>query len=75
MPVNFWSRQTLANLTVNFVPLVILAVFTVVFLVQNPWGFTPPIIPAFMLLVLVTSFGLLLVLTYVMARLIEIPES
>lgn len=32
------DRQTLADLTVNFVPLVIMALFGVLFVVYSPWG-------------------------------------
>lgn len=35
------SRETLLDLTVNVIPLVILGFFTLLFIVVNPWGWDP----------------------------------
>jgi len=70
-----WTRDTLLDVTVNVVPLVVLALFTVLFLVANPWGFSPPVIPAFMLAVLAAAFGSLVVVTYAGARAIARAEQ
>lgn len=53
------NRHTLADLTVNLVPLVILALFGVLFVVYSPWGRVG--------LASAIQFGLLLVLGGVLA--------
>lgn len=53
------DRHTLADLTVNFVPLVVMALFGVLFAVYSPWGSFG--------LASAIQFGLLLVMGVVLA--------
>lgn len=71
MSSSVFDKDTLLDLTVNVVPLGILAFFIVGYLVVNPWGFENR-------LIIVVSHGLMLftflslaVLTYVAAVKIE----
>lgn len=68
------TRETWLDLTVNLVPLVILAFMDVLFLVYNPWGWDP-------LMVVVTHFLtlfpllLLAIMTYVSGAIIQRDEG
>jgi hypothetical protein len=67
MPHSIWNRETLLDITVNIVPLVILAFFTVLFGIWTPWSGEPLI---FAMMHVLTIFPLLLLalLTYVAAQ-------
>lgn len=65
------NKETILDVTVNIIPLAIIAVFVVLFVVISPWGFDLSLIPVLQLLLLLAPFVLLAVLTYVAADRIE----
>lgn len=75
MSLTALTTETLLDVTVNVVPLVILLVFILLFLVYHPWGFTPLLVSAFMFVTMLVAFGVLAIVTYVAARAIQASEA
>lgn len=67
------TDETWLDLTVNFVPLGILAVLDVMFWVYNPWGWDPWFVFWMHLLTLIPFVGLT-ILTYVSGRIVQRDE-
>lgn len=70
MTPSIWDRDTILDITVNVIPLGILAFFTVAFLVVDQFGWDSLYTPLQLALV-VLPFLALVVLTYFSARAIE----
>ncbi|WP_232701317.1 DUF6684 family protein [Halobacterium wangiae] len=71
MNSSVFDKDTLLDLTVNIVPLFILAFFIVGYLVVNPWGFDNPLLVVVSHGLMLFTFLALAVLTYVAAVKIE----
>jgi len=70
MAASIFDKDTLLDLTVNIVPLVIMTFFAVLFLVYNPWpGSTLGLVLQFALIA--APFIALAILTYASAKRIE----
>lgn len=69
-----FDRETLLDLTVNIVPLGILAFFVLVFLVVNPWGFDP-FVALISMGLLVVPFAVLALVTFVSGRAVAQDEE
>ena len=68
------DRETVLDVTVNAIPMVILLFFVVLFLVINPWGYDPgPLLIEHFLTLF--PFLLLGILTYLSARVIARDEA
>lgn len=74
MRVRPLSRGTLLDLTVNVVPLVILAFFSLLFLAINPWGWDPFVVSLTHFLT-VFPLVLLALLSYLAGLLVEQDEA
>lgn len=74
MAAGIFDRETLLDLTVNLIPLFIIAFFVAAFLVVNPWGFTP-MASGLQMVLLVAPFVALAVLTYFSAKAIAGDEK
>ncbi|PSQ25300.1 hypothetical protein BRD03_14845 [Halobacteriales archaeon QS_9_68_17] len=68
------DRETMLDLTVNFIPLGILAFFFVAFLVFNPWGWDP-LFTSLALFIVGWHFLLLVLLTWLSGRTIAKEEK
>ena len=69
-----FDRETLLDLTVNIVPLGILAFFVLVFLIVNPWGFDP-FVALISMGLLVVPFAVLALVTFVSGRAVAQDEE
>jgi hypothetical protein len=69
-----FDRETLLDLTVNVIPLGILAFFFVAFAVVQPWGFDPLVSGLQFAIVGVTA-ALLTILTYYAGKAVSTAES
>ncbi len=74
MASTVFDRETLLDLLVNVIPLVILAFFIALFVLDNPFGGNP-IYTYLQFGIVVVTFGLLLVLTYFSGRAIATDEE
>jgi hypothetical protein len=74
MATRIFDRETLLDLTVNIVPLAIMAFFVVVFLVVNPWG-VDPLASGIQFALLLAPFVLLAILTYLSGKAIAGDET
>jgi len=74
MATRIFDRETLLDLTVNIVPLAIMAFFVVVFLVVNPWG-VDPLASGIQFALLLAPFVLLAILTYISGKAIAGDEK
>lgn len=74
MATRIFDRDTLLDLTVNFVPLFIMAFFVVGFLLVNPWGFDP-LASGLQFGLLLAPFVALAVLTYYSGKAIAGDEK
>lgn len=74
MSEKVFDRETLLDLTVNVVPLGILAFFFVAFAVVAPWGFSPLISTLQFAIVGVTAV-LLVILTYFAGKAVSTAEK
>jgi hypothetical protein len=74
MPREIFDRDTLLDLTVNFIPLGILALFVAMYVILNPWGWDS-LYSTLQFGMIAFWFGLLAVLTYLSAKAIEIDEE
>jgi hypothetical protein len=74
MATRIFDRETLLDLTVNIVPLAIMAFFVVVFLVVNPWG-VDPLASGIQFALLLAPFVLLAILTYLSGKAIAGDEK
>lgn len=63
MSEKVFDRETLLDLTVNFIPFGIMIIFFGAFLISNPWGFDSVITSIQLAIVGVAALGLM-VLTY-----------
>lgn len=68
------DRETMLDLTVNFIPLGILAFFFVTFLVFNPWDWDP-LFTTLALFIIGWHFLLLVLLTWLSGRTIAKEEK
>lgn len=68
------DRETLLDLTVNMIPLGIIAFFFVVFLLFDPWGWEP-LFTVLALGLLVIHFSALAFLTWISGRTIAKEEK
>jgi len=68
------DRETMLDLTVNFIPLGILAFFFVAFLVFDPWGWDP-LFTSLALFIVAWHFLLLVLLTWLSGRTIAKEEK
>jgi len=68
------TRETLLDVTVNLIPMVILLFFVVFYTAFRPWGWDPTIF-VLMHFLTVFPFVLLALLTYVSARAIASAET
>ncbi|MGB9986361.1 DUF6684 family protein [Salarchaeum japonicum] len=71
MTANLLDKDVLLDLTVNFVPLAILAFFTAMFVVFNPWADEGLFGLVLQYALLVLPFIALAILTYAAAKRIE----
>jgi hypothetical protein len=74
MAARIFDRDTLLDLTVNIVPLVIIGFFVVAFALVNPWG-VDPLASGIQFALLVAPFVLLAVLTYISGKAIAGDEK
>jgi hypothetical protein len=74
MESRVFDRETLLDLLVNVIPLGIMAFFLVLYVVADPFGWDSTYTPL-MIGIIVGSFGLLAVLTYVSGKVISIDEK
>jgi hypothetical protein len=74
MATKVFDRDTLLDLTVNFIPLFIILFFVVVFAVINPWGFDP-LGSGLQYALLIAPFVALAVLTYLSGKAIAGAEK
>ena len=70
-----FDKDTILDLTVNIVPLFILAFFIVAYFAVNPWGMDDILVAAISHGILLFTFLSLAVLTYVAATYIEGDEA
>ena len=75
MNSSVFDKDTILDLTVNIVPLFILAFFAVLYVAVNPWTIGNPIVTVISHLMLIFTFVSLAVLTYVAAVFIERDED
>jgi ABC-type spermidine/putrescine transport system permease subunit II len=68
------DRETVLDILVNIIPMVILGFFLVMFLINSPWGYDVGISTVAHLLTLI-PFVLLGILTYLSARVISRDEQ
>ncbi|MCL9813201.1 DUF6684 family protein [Natranaeroarchaeum aerophilus] len=73
MSREIFDRDTLLDLTVNFIPLGILAVFIALYVALNPWGWDP-LFSTLQFGLITITFVLLAVLTYLSGKAIEGDE-
>lgn len=74
MATRIFDRETLLDLTVNFIPLGIMAFFIVAFAVFNPFGFDP-LASGLQFALIVAPLVLLAVLTYISGHAIAGAEK
>ncbi|CAJ51738.1 DUF6684 family protein [Haloquadratum walsbyi] len=74
MVAKLFDRDTLLDLTVNIIPLVILAFFIVAYVFMSPFD-TNPLTTAVQFGLLAVPFALLAVLTYISGRAIVVSEQ
>lgn len=74
MTARYIDRETMLDLTVNFVPLGIMAFFFVLFLLFNPWG-GDPLFTVLALGLIAWHFLLLALLTWLSGRTIAKEEQ
>jgi hypothetical protein len=74
MATRIFDRDTLLDLTVNIIPLVIIAFFVVAFVLVNPWG-VDPLASGIQFALLIAPFVLLAVLTYISGKAIAGDEK
>ena len=67
MPHPVFNRETLLDVSVNLIPLVIIVFFVSLFFLASPWP-DDLLVEAVMLLLHVVPFAVLVALTYVTAR-------
>lgn len=68
-----FDRETLLDLTVNFIPLGILAFFFLMYLIADPWGFDP-LYSTIAFAIIGVTFIALAILTYLSGKAIEGDE-
>ncbi len=73
MSREIFDRETLLDLTVNFIPLGILGAFIALYVVFNPWGWDA-LFSTLQFGLIIITFVLLSVLTYLSAKAIESDE-
>jgi hypothetical protein len=66
-----FTRDVLLDVAVNFIPLLILGAFLVLFVVVTPWGIDLSLESIIQILLLIVPFGGLAIVTYVAAGKIE----
>ena len=71
MTTTIWSKDTLLDITVNVIPLLILGFFLLLFTFVAPWGMTLTLVSIMQILLIVVPFVALAVLTYEAAKRIE----
>lgn len=71
MAADIFDKEVLLDLTVNFVPLGIMAFFIALFLVYNPWATGSTLGAVIQMALIVLPFIGLSILTYVSAKRIE----
>lgn len=74
MAEKVFDRETLLDLTVNVVPLGILAVFIATFVVVNPWG-VDPLVSGLQFGIVGGTAVLLVVLTYYAGKAVSKAEA
>jgi uncharacterized membrane protein len=74
MNIGSFDRETLLDLVVNAIPLVMMAFFIVVFAVFNPFG-SDPASTAIQFSIVIVTFGALFLLTYYSGRAISRAEA
>lgn len=74
MAEKVFDRETILDLTVNFIPLGILLVFIVTFIVANPWG-VDPLISALQFTIVGGTATLLVILTYYSGKAVSKAEN
>ena len=74
MAEKVFDRETLLDLTVNVIPLAILAIFFVLYLVITPWGLSS-VLSTLQLAIIGTMFLGLFVLTYYSGKAISKAEK
>lgn len=70
-----FDKDTILDITVNIIPLAILAFFMLAFVFANPWGTGLSTIPVLQLVLVGWMFVLLAVLTYAAVTRIETGEE
>ncbi|MFB6124454.1 MAG: DUF6684 family protein [Halanaeroarchaeum sp.] len=71
MPSDIWNTETLLDISVNVVPLVVLAAFLTLFVVGAYWGMNLTLIPLLQIGLIVVPAIILAYLTYAAAEVIE----
>lgn len=71
MTASIFDKDTILDITVNLVPLAILALFFLAFLVVNPWGMDFSLEAVLQLILVGWMFVALAILTYMAAVRIE----
>ena len=71
MTDTIWSKDTLLDITVNIVPLLILGFFLLFFILVAPWGVSLTFVSVMQILLIVVPFIALVILTYEAAIHIE----
>lgn len=71
MPSDIWNTETLLDISVNVVPLVVLTAFLVLFVVGAYWGMNLTLIPLLQIGLIVVPAIILAYLTYAAAVVIE----
>ncbi|MFB6123730.1 MAG: DUF6684 family protein [Haloferacaceae archaeon] len=74
MTTRIFDRDTVLDLTVNFIPLAIMLFFLVGFAVVNPFGWDP-LTSGLQFALLVVPFVLLAILTYLSGKAISLAEQ
>ncbi|MFB6081751.1 MAG: DUF6684 family protein [Halanaeroarchaeum sp.] len=74
MASDIWDTETLLDISVNVVPLVVLTAFLVLFVVAAYWGMNLTLIPLLQIGLIVVPAIILAYLTYAAARFIENGE-
>ncbi|WP_318282343.1 DUF6684 family protein [Halostella sp. PRR32] len=74
MTERYIDRETMLDLTVNFIPLGILAFFFVLFIAFDPWGWEP-LFTTLALALIAWHFLLLALLTWIAGRTIAKEEK
>lgn len=75
MSSTIFDKDTLLDLTVNIVPLAILAFFFLGFILVNPWGSGVSLVRVLQFAIIGVMFVALTILTYDAARRIETGEE